>query len=291
MIKKAIILAGGNATRLYPLTHSISKQLLPVYDKPMIYYPLSTMMIAGIKDILIITQESQKKLFENLLGSGNQWGIKLTYATQNEPKGIADAFIVGEEFIGGDSVALILGDNIFYGENIRKLLESASKEKEGATVFAYQVNDPERYAVIEYNKDSKAISLEEKPKKPKSNFVVTGLYFYDNNVIDYAKSLKPSDRGEIEITDINKKYLDDQKLYIKTMNRGYAWLDAGTHKSLLESGQFVASLEERQGYKIGCPEEIAFRNKWISANDVVKLSEKMKKNSYGDSLLKIIKNY
>lgn len=291
MIKKAIILAGGNATRLYPLTHSISKQLLPVYDKPMIYYPLSTMMIAGIKDILIITQESQKKLFENLLGSGNQWGIKLTYATQNEPKGIADAFIVGEEFIGGDSVALILGDNIFYGENIRKLLESASKEKEGATVFAYQVSDPERYAVIEYNKDSKAISLEEKPKKPKSNFVVTGLYFYDNNVIDYAKSLKPSDRGEIEITDINKKYLDDQKLYIKTMNRGYAWLDAGTHKSLLESGQFVASLEERQGYKIGCPEEIAFRNKWISANDVVKLSEKMKKNSYGDSLLKIIKNY
>ena len=291
MIKKAIILAGGNATRLYPLTHSISKQLLPVYDKPMIYYPLSTMMIAGIKDILIITQESQKKLFENLLGNGNQWGIKLTYAIQNEPKGIADAFIVGEEFIGGDSVALILGDNIFYGENIRKLLESASKEKEGATVFAYQVSDPERYAVIEYNKDSKAISLEEKPKKPKSNFVVTGLYFYDNSVIDYAKSLKPSHRGEIEITDINKKYLDDQKLYIKTMNRGYAWLDAGTHKSLLESGQFVASLEERQGYKIGCPEEIAFRNKWISANDVVKLAEKMKKNSYGDSLLKIIKNY
>jgi len=291
MIKKAIILAGGSATRLYPLTHSISKQLLPVYDKPMIYYPLSTIMIAGIKDILIITEESQKKLFEKLLGNGNQWGIKLTYATQKEPKGIADAFIVGEEFIGDDSVALILGDNIFYGENMHKLLESASKEKEGATVFAYQVSDPERYGVIEFNKDNQAISIEEKPNKPKSNYVVTGLYFYDNNVIDYAKSLKPSDRGEIEITDINQKYLDNQKLYIETMSRGYAWLDAGTHKSLLESGQFIASLEERQGYKIACPEEIAFRNNWITKSDVMKMAKSMQKNSYGKYLLKIIENY
>lgn len=291
MIKKAIILAGGSATRLYPLTHAISKQLLPVYDKPMIYYPLSTIMIAGIKDILIITEESQKKLFEKLLGNGDQWGIKITYATQKEPKGIADAFIVGEEFIGGDSVALILGDNIFYGENMHKLLESASKEKEGATVFAYHVIDPERYGVIEFNKDNKAISIEEKPNKPKSNYVVTGLYFYDNNVIDYAKSLKPSDRGEIEITDINQKYLNDQKLHIKTMSRGHAWLDAGTHRSLLESGQFIASLEERQGYKIACPEEIAFRNNWITKNDLIKMAKHMQKNEYGKYLLKIVENY
>jgi glucose-1-phosphate thymidylyltransferase len=291
MIKKAIILAGGSATRLYPLTHAISKQLLPIYDKPMIYYPLSTIMIAGIKDILIITEESQKKLFEKLLGNGDQWGIKITYATQKEPKGIADAFIVGEEFIGSDSVALILGDNIFYGENMHKLLESASKEKEGATVFAYHVIDPERYGVIEFNKDNKAISIEEKPNKPKSNYVVTGLYFYDNNVIDYAKSLKPSDRGEIEITDINQKYLNDQKLHIKTMSRGYAWLDAGTHRSLLESGQFIASLEERQGYKISCPEEIAFRNNWITKNDLIKMAKHMQKNEYGKYLLKIIENY
>ena len=291
MIKKAIILAGGSATRLYPLTHAISKQLLPVYDKPMIYYPLSTIMIAGIKDILIITEESQKKLFEKLLGNGDQWGIKITYATQKEPKGIADAFIVGEEFIGGDSVALILGDNIFYGENMHKLLESASKEKEGATVFAYHVIDPERYGVIEFNKDNKAISIEEKPNKPKSNYVVTGLYFYDNNVIDYAKSLKPSDRGEIEITDINQKYLNDQKLHIKTMSRGHAWLDAGTHRSLLESGQFIASLEERPGYKIACPEEIAFRNNWITKNDLIKMAKHMQKNEYGKYLLKIVENY
>ncbi len=277
MIKKAIILAGGNATRLYPLTYSISKQLLPVYDKPMIYYPLSTIMLAEIQNILIITSPSQTVLYKNLLSDGSQWGLNISYAEQNKPNGIADAFILGEKFIGNDSVALILGDNIFYGENMHVLLKSASERKNGASVFAYQVSDPERYGVVEFNKDSNAISIEEKPNIPKSNYVVTGLYFYDNKVIDYAKNLKPSSRGEIEITDINKIYLYNKELYVKKMSRGFAWLDAGTHKSLLESGQFVASLEERQGYKIGCPEEIAFRNNWINADDLMKLAEKMKK--------------
>ena len=288
MKRKGIILAGGSGTRLYPVTHSISKQLLPIYDKPMIYYPLTTLMLAGIKDILIITTSDDQHSFKKLLGDGAQWGIRLDYKVQPSPDGLAQAFILGEDFIGDDLSTLILGDNIFYGHDIESILDSASRRCEGATIFAYHVNDPERYGVAEFDQNNMVVSLEEKPKLPKSNFAVTGLYFYDHDVVTFAKSLKPSKRGELEITDLNKDYLDQGKLYVEIMDRGYTWLDTGTHDSLLDAGQFISTIENRQGLKIACPEEVAFRKKWISEKDLENLAKPLIKNNYGQYLIKLL---
>jgi len=289
MKRKGIILAGGSGTRLYPVTHTISKQLLPVYDKPMIYYPLTTLMLGDIRDILIISTPQDLPQFENLLGDGSQWGLKLSYTAQPSPDGLAQAFILGEDFIGDDVSTLILGDNIFYGHDLEHLLHSANTRQSGATVFAYHVNDPERYGVVEFNKDNQVISLEEKPKQPKSNYAVTGLYFYDQKVVELAKNLKPSARGELEITDLNKLYLDKNELYVEMMDRGYAWLDTGTHDSLLDAGQFISTIENRQGLKVACPEEIAYRKQWITQTDLENLAKPLLKNQYGEYLLKLIR--
>ncbi len=289
MKRKGIILAGGSGTRLHPATLAISKQLLPVYDKPMVYYPLSTLMLAGIRDILIISTPQDTPRFEQLLGDGSQWGLNLQYAVQASPDGLAQAFIIGEDFIGNDLSALVLGDNIYYGHDFDRLLSSAMQRTEGASVFAYHVHDPERYGVAEFNDTGKVLSLEEKPNKPKSNYAVTGLYFYDHHVVDLAKSLKPSPRGELEITDLNRLYLEQGELHVEIMGRGYAWLDTGTHESLLDASQFIATLENRQGLKVSCPEEIAFRQQWIDATQLEKLAQPLTKNGYGQYLLRILK--
>ena len=284
---KGIILAGGSGTRLYPVTKSISKQIIPVYDKPMIYYPLSVLMLAGLKEILIISTPQDIHLYENLLGSGEELGIKLEYAIQPSPDGLAQAFIIGEKFIGDDSVCMILGDNIFYGFDFSRTLKEAAKLQDGAIVFGYYVNDPERYGVAEFDADGKVLSLEEKPTVPKSNYAVTGLYFYSNDVVKKAKSLKPSKRGELEITDLNRIYLEEERLSMKIMGRGMAWLDTGTHDSLLEASNFIATIENRQGLKVACIEEIAFRNGYISKEQLLKLAEPLKKNHYGEYMIKI----
>lgn len=289
MKRKGIILAGGSGTRLYPVTHTISKQLLPVYDKPMIYYPLTTLMLGDIRDILIISTPQDLPQFENLLGDGSQWGLKLSYTEQPSPDGLAQAFILGADFIGDDVSTLILGDNIFYGHDLVHLLHSANTRESGATVFAYHVNDPERYGVVEFNADNQVISLEEKPKQPKSNYAVTGLYFYDQKVVELVNNLKPSARGELEITDLNKLYFIKNELFVEMMDRGYAWLDTGTHDSLLDAGQFISTIENRQGLKVACPEEIAYRKNWITKSDLENLAKPLLKNQYGDYLLKLIK--
>jgi glucose-1-phosphate thymidylyltransferase len=289
MKRKGIILAGGSGTRLYPVTHTSSKQLLPVYDKPMIYYPLTTLMLGDIRDILIISTPQDLPQFENLLGDGSQWGLKLSYKEQPSPDGLAQAFILGEDFIGDDLSILILGDNIFYGHDLEHLLHSANTRESGATVFAYHVNDPERYGVAEFNKNNQVISLEEKPKQPKSNYALTGLYFYDQKVVELANNLKPSTRGELEITDLNKLYLNKNELFLEIMDRGYAWLDTGTHDSLLDAGQFISTIENRQGLKVACPEEIAYRKQWITKTDLEDLAKPLMKNQYGEYLLKLIK--
>ncbi|MGP9801374.1 glucose-1-phosphate thymidylyltransferase RfbA [Rheinheimera sp. NSM] len=286
---KGIILAGGSGTRLYPITRGVSKQLLPVYDKPMIYYPLSVLMLAGIRDILIITTPDDLAAFQRLLGDGSDFGISLSYAIQPTPDGLAQAFIIGEHFIGDDSVCLVLGDNIFYGQGFSPKLKQAASRQTGATVFGYEVKDPERFGVVEFDVQKKAISIEEKPKKPSSNFAVTGLYFYDNDVIDIAKSIKPSNRGELEITCINREYLKRGDLHVELLGRGFAWLDTGTYDSLNDAAQFVQTIEHRQGFKIACLEEIAFNNKWLSENEILKFGSTMSKNSYGQYLLSLIK--
>ena len=287
MIRKGIILAGGSGTRLYPLTKVISKQLMPIYDKPMIYYPLSTLMLAGIKDVLVITTPRDSESFRTLLGDGSQWGIKISYKVQPSPDGLAQAFIIGEEFINGEGCALILGDNIFYGHDLSRLVKNATQKDDGATVFAYYVKDPERYGIVEFDKNRKAISLEEKPEKPKSNFAVTGLYFYDKNVVEYAKSIKPSARGELEITDLNKIYLEKCNLNVETLGLGYAWLDTGTHESLLQAASFVETVQDRQGLKIACPEEIAYNLGYINKEQLKELAKPLAKNEYGQYLLAI----
>lgn len=290
MARKGIILAGGSGTRLHPATLSISKQLLPVYDKPMIYYPLSTLMLSGIRDILIISTPQDTPRFEQLLGDGNQWGINLSYAVQASPDGLAQAFVIGADFIGNDPSALVLGDNIFYGHDFQPLLNSAMQRNTGATVFAYHVHDPERYGVAEFDSAGRVLSLEEKPLVPKSSYAVTGLYFYDNQVVDLARELRPSPRGELEITDLNSLYLDQQNLHVEIMGRGYAWLDTGTHDSLLEASQYIATLERRQGLKVACPEEISFRSGWIDAEHLLRLAKPLAKNGYGKYLQNLLKD-
>lgn len=291
MIKrKGIVLAGGAGTRLHPVTKGVSKQLLPIYDKPMIYYPISVLMLAGIRDILLITTPEDQSGFKRLLGDGENFGINLNYAIQPNPDGLAQAFIIGESFIGNDSVCLVLGDNIFYGQGFRPILVEACKQERGATIFGYQVKDPERFGVVEYDASGKAISIVEKPSKPKSNFAVTGLYFYDNDVIEISKGIKPSSRGELEITSVNQFYLERGDLMVKNFGRGFAWLDTGTHESLLAAAHFVETIETRQGYKVACLEEIAFNQGWINRNTIEDIACGMKKTAYGDYLLNLLKN-
>ena len=289
MIKKGIILAGGSGTRLYPLTHVISKQLMPLYDKPMIYYPLSTLMLAGIRDVLIITTPEDQPLFETLFKDGSQWGIKISYAEQPYPGGLAQAFIIGRSFVGKDGVCLILGDNVFYGDTLVRLMQKACKRKKGATVFGYWVKDPENYGVAEFNSKGNVVKLAEKPKKPKSNYAITGLYFYDNQVLDIAAKLKPSSRGELEITDINKAYLKNESLVLEKMGPGFAWLDTGSHDSLLAASNFIETIESRQGLKVSCPEEIAFKAGWITPMNLKKLAHPLKNNGYGRYLLGLLR--
>jgi glucose-1-phosphate thymidylyltransferase len=285
---KGIILAGGSGTRLYPVTQVVSKQLLPVYDKPMVYYPLSTLMLAGIRDVLIISTPQDTPRFEALLGNGRRWGIKLSYAVQPKPEGLAQAFLIGRKFIGKDPVALVLGDNLFHGHDLSALLKSAAARRKGATVFAYPVNDPQRYGVVEFDAKGRAVSLEEKPKKPKSRYAVVGLYFYDNRVVKVAEGLRPSARGELEITDVNRKYLEWGELEVVPMGRGYAWLDTGTHESLLEAAHFIETIEKRQGLKVACPEEIAYRQGYISARQLKALAGPLAKSGYGEYLLRVL---